>query len=254
MTITTKRVLITVKTYPNPSMKYGETVCCAGIDIATSQWIRIYPIPYRDLDESQKFKKYTIIEVRCWKSESDHRLESYKVDSDSIRVIDWLDTKSGWKKRKEIVSSSESQSLCHILNDEDNRKSLGMFKPSEVSFFWQNSNLEDKTKREACYAQLSFFDKKKQVIEKIPFDFYYDFKCSNSEGCPGHKLPILDWEIGQSYRTWGFQYGSEELLLRKIEQKWLEMVSSKKDASFFVGNMHRFQNQFMVLGVFYPPK
>ena len=99
-----------------------------------------------------------------------------------------------------------------------------------------------------------FFDKKKQAIEKIPFDFYYDFKCYNNNKCPGHKLKILDWEIGQSYRYWRFRYKSQEVLLQKIEQKWLEIVSDKKDVYFFLGNMHRFQNQFMVLGVYFPPK
>jgi hypothetical protein len=28
-----KRILITVKAYPAPSISYGETVCCAGLDI-----------------------------------------------------------------------------------------------------------------------------------------------------------------------------------------------------------------------------
>lgn len=59
----TKRVLVTVKAYPNLSRKYGETVCVAGIDLDTNQWIRLYPIPFRDLDSDQKFKKYNIIEV-----------------------------------------------------------------------------------------------------------------------------------------------------------------------------------------------
>ena len=63
-TLETKTILITVKAYPSPSRKYGETVCCAGIDIDTARWIRLYPIPFRDLDTSQKFKKYTIIRVR----------------------------------------------------------------------------------------------------------------------------------------------------------------------------------------------
>lgn len=85
--IETKTVLVTVKAYPNPSKKYGETVCCAGIDTATGEWVRLYPIPYRDLDISQKFKKYTVIKIRCHKALDDHRLESYKVDCDSMALI-----------------------------------------------------------------------------------------------------------------------------------------------------------------------
>ena len=98
-----KKVLITVKAYPNPSKKYGETVCCAGIDTETLQWLRLYPIPFRDLDNSQKFQKYSIIQVRCWKSTEDSRAESYKVDSDSIQKLSLLDTKNKWQARKNIV-------------------------------------------------------------------------------------------------------------------------------------------------------
>jgi hypothetical protein len=252
----TKRVLITVKAYPNPSKKYVETVCCAGIDKDTLQWIRLYPIPFRDLDNSQKFQKYSIIQVRCWKSKEDSRTESYKVDSDSIQKLLFLDTKKDkWQARKDIVLQTVSPSFCDILGDTNNNKSLGMFKPCDVQFSWEKAQLEDETKRQAVYAQLSFLDKAKNPIEQIPFDFYYQFKCQNVPNCPGHKLPIVDWEIKQSYRKWRSLYGSEDELLQKIKQRWLnEMCAQEKDVYFYVGNMNRFHDQFMILGVFYPPK
>lgn len=40
------RFLIIVKTYPSPSAKYGETVCCAGIDAETGGWIRMFPVNF----------------------------------------------------------------------------------------------------------------------------------------------------------------------------------------------------------------
>ena len=225
-TPTTKRVLITVKAYPNPSKKYGETVCCAGIDVDTLQWIRLYPIPFRDLDGSQKFKKYTIISVRCWKAPDDHRVESYKIDMDSIEPVSYLDTKRKWESRTKIVLPTVSPSFCNILEDTAENKSLGTFKPCEVDFSWTKANLESEAKREAYYAQLSFFDTKKDAIEQIPFDFYYKFKCLGRPDCPGHKLPIIDWEIGQAYRNWRHKYKPQELLLQKIRQRWLDLIGS----------------------------
>jgi hypothetical protein len=44
-----RRLLVVVKTYPNPSHSYGETVCCAGVDLATGRWVRMYPITFRRL-------------------------------------------------------------------------------------------------------------------------------------------------------------------------------------------------------------
>jgi hypothetical protein len=252
-TTETKRVLITVKAYPNPSKTYGETVCCAGIDIDTLQWIRLYPIPFRDLDSSQKFKKYTIISIRCWKAPDDHRIESYKIDMDSIELLSYLDTKGNWESRKKFVLPTVSASFCNILEDTAENKSLGTFKPCDIDFYWKKASLESEAKREACYAQLSFFDTRKEAIEQIPFDFYYQFKCYGRENCPGHILPIIDWEIGQAYRDWRYKYKPQELLLQKIKERWLDRICSEKnDVYFYVGNMKRFHDQFMVLGVFYP--
>jgi len=255
MSLQTKQVLITVKAYPNPSKKYGETVCCAGIDLKASSWIRLYPVPFRDLDSSQKFKKYTIVKIRCWKSPDDRRVESYKVDFDTIQIVRWLDTKENWRLRKEIVLPTVSGSLCQILRDTDDGRSLGVFKPCEITFSWKRATPNSQARRVACYAQLSFFDKRKGAIEDIPFDFHYQFKCAGIADCPGHRLPIIDWEIGQAYRDWRHKYRAESLLLEKIRQRWLDLIcADSNDVYFYVGNMQRFRDQFMVLGVFFPKK
>lgn len=255
MALETKRVLITVKAYPNPSKKYVETVCCAGIDLETGRWIRLYPVPYRDLDTSKQFKKYTIIKVRCRKASDDTRVESHKIDSDSIEIVQWLDTKNNWRQRRQIVLPTLSPSFCHILGECETGSSLGMFKPCDIEFSWKKSTLKNEAEREACYAQLSFFDKQKNAIEDIPFDFYYHFKCAGVANCPGHKLSIIDWEIGQAYRDWRRTYGEGDLLFTKIRQRWLDLMCAKTNDTFlYVGSMARFRNQFMVLGVFYPKK
>ncbi len=250
-----KTVLITVKTYPNPSSKYIETVCCAGIDINSGQLIRLYPIPFRFLEYNQQFPKYSIVNIKCHKAPRDKRIESYRIDQDSIKIIDRLDTKNKWSRRKKIVLPTASCSFCEIQSLVSKNKSLGVFKPCDISFSWKKKKLDDAAKREAIYAQLSFFDKRKNAVEQIPFDFYYQFKCHGASNCPGHKLIIIDWELGQSYRSWRDIYGTEKLLLGKIEERWLGgMCTDKHDTYFYVGNQHRFQDQFMVLGVFYPLK
>jgi hypothetical protein len=255
MTLETKQVLITVKAYPNPSKKYVETVCCAGIDLETGQWIRLYPVPYRDLDSSKQFKKYTVIRVRCRKASDDTRVESYRIDSDSIEIVRWLDTKNNWRQRQQVLLPTLSSSFCQILRDCETGSSLGMFRPCDVDFSWKKSTLKNEAERESCYTQLSFFDKQKNAIEEIPFDFYYHFRCAGVEDCPGHKLSVIDWEMGETYRNWRHTYGEGDLLFSKIRQRWLDlMCADTNDVAFYVGNMARFRNQFMILGVFYPKK
>lgn len=250
-----KQILITVKAYPNPSRKYSETVCCAGVDLSNNQWVRLYPIPYRDLDDENKFKKYSFIEVDCSPPNDDKRPESFRINAETIKVKGWLDTKDNWEKRKSIVLNLEIKPMCQVFKDaEEKDLSLGLIKPEEISFEWRKQTLSDQKEREACYAQLSFFDKEKKVIEQIPYSFYYLFRCAGDANCPGHKLAIIDWEISQAFRDWRSKYPNEKVLLEKIEQRWIDIANTKKrDVFFYVGNMKRFRKTFMVLGVFYPP-
>ena len=92
------RVLITVKTYPQPSGTYGELVCTAGLFQGT-HWIRIYPIPFRFLQDSQQYPKYGWIELDLVRKTSDFRPESYSprrgIDED-IRAIDRIGTDNHW--------------------------------------------------------------------------------------------------------------------------------------------------------------
>jgi hypothetical protein len=253
-----KKILITVKAYPNPSRRYSETVCCAGVDLSNSQLVRLYPIPFRDLDNDQKFKKYSIIEVNCSPPTDDKRPESLRVDSDSIKVIEEIDTEKGtWERRKAIVLKVPVKSMCQVYKDADPSidLSLGLIRPIDISFEWAKQSLSNQKTREACYTQLSLFNKQKKAIEEIPLDFYYNFKCENVPECKGHKLSIIDWELRQSYRQWRTRYPDEKILLKMIEQKWLEIAdTAKKDVYFYVGNLKRFRSTFMVLGVFYPQK
>ncbi len=250
----TKTILITVKAPPNPSKKYQETNCCVGIDLANGQFIRLYPIPFRLLQDSQKFPKYSIIQVKCQKPVRDKRVESYKVDQDSIKVLEHLGTANKWAKRKSIVLPADNLSFCQILREVKDKKSLGLFKPFNVEFEIKKSTKSTDKKYTNAYGQYWLFDKKLRPLEKIPFDFYYKFKCLQEKECSGHILKIHDWELVASYRTWRYRYREQKVLLEKITQKWLEISGPKKDVYFYVGNMWQHPKQFLVLGVFYPPK
>ena len=75
--IPSAKVLITVKTYPNPSVKYDELVCNAGF-LESGEWIRIYPVKFRSLPYDQQYKKYNWIELNLVKRKDDARQESYQ--------------------------------------------------------------------------------------------------------------------------------------------------------------------------------
>ena len=97
-----RRILVTVKAYPNKSGKSEEAICAAGIDVDNLNWVRLYPIPFRDLEEDKKFKKYNIIEAEVSKPSDDSRPESLRINTDTIKILDVLESSDGWKKREKI--------------------------------------------------------------------------------------------------------------------------------------------------------
>ena len=78
-----KRVLITVRTYPVPATKSIEASCTAGIT-DDSQWVRLFPVPYRLMDQDKRFSKWQWIDVSLLKAPGDPRPESYKLNVDTI--------------------------------------------------------------------------------------------------------------------------------------------------------------------------
>lgn len=85
----TARILVTVKARPEPSEKYGETVCVAGIRLGTGSlhWVRLYPIPFRRMEDYHQFEKYSVIEVPITPSAEDFRSESYKPDRSQLYKV-----------------------------------------------------------------------------------------------------------------------------------------------------------------------
>src|SRR5947207_1137324 len=101
-----ERVLITVKTYPTLFRKYGETVCTAGLR-SDGSWMRIYPVPFRRLDETQQYSKFDWIEADFIRARSDPRPESHHPsDMAQLMPVGHIDTNNKWRERRRIVLES----------------------------------------------------------------------------------------------------------------------------------------------------
>ena len=109
----TARVLITMKASPQPSAKYGDTVCVAGIrvDGGRAEWIRLYPLAFRWMGVEQQFKKFDLIDVEVRRETKDSRPESYRPDIDSIKIVRHLDD---WKDRQPYMERVERTSTCAL--------------------------------------------------------------------------------------------------------------------------------------------
>ena len=137
---------ILVKAAPRRSEKFGETVCCAGID-RSSNWVRLYPIAFRYLDGPQKFKRWDHIRYRWSKPKDDVRIESRRVDPDSIEVLHPLKHSA----RNSLIARCTVTSLKREL---EAGRSLAMLK-CEILEFWPEKNSDEvMRKNDGVLAQL----------------------------------------------------------------------------------------------------
>jgi hypothetical protein len=81
-----KKALIIGRGSPEPSKKYLETVCTGAIT-EEGELLRLYPIPLRYLESSQRYRLWTWATFEVQKNLQDKRKESYRVRDGSIRIL-----------------------------------------------------------------------------------------------------------------------------------------------------------------------
>ncbi|MBU3955850.1 hypothetical protein KJ633_05260 [bacterium] len=259
-----------VKTYPVLSKKYSELVCTAGIT-EDGSWIRIYPVPFRFLEYKKKYKKFQWIEAEVTRNLSDPRPESYKiVDVNTIKLLDIIDTKNGWRERKNLLFGNliVFDSLQELIKkSKNNELSLALFRPAKILDFivekadseW-DKGLVEKIRNDISQPDLFTTEEERlakenfQLAKKIPYKFSYRFQDSSGKESA---LMIEDWEIGQLY--WNClkrANGDEKTAAEQVKNKYLNEFQ-KKDIYFFLGTTRQFhgwaKNPFLIIGVFYPP-
>jgi hypothetical protein len=251
-----QNILILVKTYPEISRKYVETVCTAGILAETKKMIRLYPVRYRYLEGEFQFKKYQWIRAEIAKAISDSRPESFNLVEGTIEIGDIIGTDDGWHQREEWVINhntlfSSVEDL--LISQKRSRTSLGIVKPKEILGFTiehksEAEMKEAEIKKKSIISQMGLFEQPKD-LEVLPVRPVLKFKCDNPE-CNSHSMSILDWEFGQLYR----KVKDSNNWKQKITEKIMSICGSDKETYLILGNIARWQNIFCILGIFYPPK
>ncbi|MEV6871447.1 hypothetical protein [Amycolatopsis sp. NPDC051128] len=131
----TLKVLITVKATPNPSDKYGETVCVAGLslDPVRPGWIRLYPINFRELGSQESFKKYDIVTVKAVPARQDSRRESWRPQMPTLKVTGHL---KPWAPRRSWLDPaiSTDTTMCKLNRGATMAtQSLALLRPRRIT-------------------------------------------------------------------------------------------------------------------------
>lgn len=265
-----EKILIAVKTYPTLSEKYDELVCTAGFR-EDGSWIRIYPVPFRKLDYSNRYQKWQWITINVTKNTKDFRKESFRPTNieDEIGMGEFVGTRNNWAERKQYVLKHVYYNMSKLIEEaKDPQKgtSLAVFKPKEIiDFVWKPCEREwDKKKLDAVIAnqaQQSLFDEDAtreifKLAKKVPYEFSYVF---TSEDGKERKLMVEDWELGMLF--WNClerANGDETIACQKVKERFYDDFVHNKDLYFFLGTIKKYHNvsqsPFIVIGTFYPPK
>jgi hypothetical protein len=153
------------------------------------------------------------------------------------------------------VEQVRVESMCELQRRQRaDGTSLGVFRPAELTNFEITPTSRDwDASRQAILGQGNLLTPASKLpLEKIPFDFHYSFVCDDL-ACNGHRMSMIDWELGQNYRQTAGRPEDERLEL--LMQRWRDMVCGPtRDTHFFAGNMAKRQQVFVLLGAFWPPK
>src|SRR2546426_7598793 len=119
------KAVVLVKAAPVLTQNLDETMCVAGVrvDCDRPEWIRLHPVPFRDLGEESRFAKYQEIEVDVIRPKSDRRPESWTPVHGSIELGSRLGTGRNWADRRTLVSRLLHADMCDLV--EANRTGSG---------------------------------------------------------------------------------------------------------------------------------
>jgi hypothetical protein len=256
-------VLVLVKAAPVLTSHLDETMCVAGArtDGPEPAWVRLHPVPFRDLDDEQRFAKYQSVTVDVIRPRTDRRPESWVPRQGTIALGETIGTERAWARRRSVVDRLGASTMCELV--EANRTgsgpgtpSLAVVRPIErprlVITERDPAQLATwRSRAEGAAARMSLFDdpsKPRPDFEVVPWRFRYRYRCAEPS-CNGHTQTIVDWEAFALWR----HVRHEDDWQEKMRQKFEEEMWNGHDSVLFVGNQEQHPASFLVLGVFWPP-
>jgi hypothetical protein len=220
-------------------------------------------VPFRDLADDSKFQKFQEITVRAIRPISDRRPESWTPIEGSIRLGQRIGTEHGWSTRRERIAALGEHTMCdlrrrNLAGSGPDTPSLAVVRttgPPQLLIDEREAEQLDtwRQRAQAIAAQPSLFDAPdttKPDFEVVPWRFRYAYRCLDP-GCNGHQQTIVDWEAVALWRHVRHEHDWQDLMRRKfVDDLW----APDKESVLFVGNMEQKPWNFLVLGVFWPPK
>lgn len=220
-------------------MKHGETVCCAGLDLH-GNWLRLYPVSFRQLEAGQKFGRWDRIRFRWRLPNDDQRPESRRVDQQSLEII-------GEIKKSERAPFLDRAIVRGLAAEREKGRSLALLEPEIIEFVVQKKPDDelraDQSRFEQMRAQQDMFTKAQTPYKPCPYLFKYRYRTADGERFG----TCQDWEIEATFFKWSSQYG-ETRALDDMRRRFGDEFP-KKGLLFAMGTHSRYPDQWLINGL-----
>jgi hypothetical protein len=212
--------MILIKAQPHRSSRYFETVCCAGVG-RDQKWRRQYPVPFRILQEDQKFGRWQWIEYQFVRPKDDRRKESQKVLSKSL-------TAKGKMKQRERANFLAPLVRSSLKEADACRDSLALVRPRKIRLEAHEkspSELASETQKHKELAdQLSLLEEDEAVEPMTPCRMQFVLHWEDQEGS-NHRQECDDWETVAAFDRFEREYG-EQLAIKYLKEKYEQQYFS----------------------------
>jgi len=233
------RVVILVKALPQPSKRYGETVCCAGLTI-DRVWKRLYPVRFRQLQGESSFNRWDWITFQYRRPTSDRRSESCHVFEDTIR-------RNGQLRVTERAAFINPLIIGSAKEAAQRGQSLALIRPKNTRFTaklkTRDAVISEKGFFQRLACQGSFFDKELSVVEPCPYQFHFKFE----DNAGKHRYINGDWEAHAMFFRESRRTSATEAL------HWMDYQFNerypKAGMVFAIGNQAKRPQTWQLLGV-----
>lgn len=241
-------VLINCKTYPAVSKKYIETVCTGGI-AEDGTFARLYPIPFRFLEENEQYKRWDIVRISVYKDTKDPRPESWHLKiGDQINVIGKAKTdesKWAWMKNGifESTQAMEQQKLTNglveIVPEEIHwEREAKKWTPNQLEVLTQGNLFHDEAKMQS-------------LSDRVPWQFKLRFIEKNTGD--SHSRKILAWSYYQAYRRFFQQTQSESRSLEMVRDRIYQSIFASDRTIFGIFGTHSRFGHWMISALYHVP-
>lgn len=242
-------VLVNCKTYPSVSTKYIETVCTGGVQ-PTGEFVRLYPIPFRLLDERQQYKRWDIIEVDVYRDDRDLRPESWHFRGGSdIRIVKQIESEEErWAWLSKSVHSSEEEMEKKGLTN-------GLVEIEPVELFWERDDSEWTAAQMRVLMQQDLFienETRRILAERVPWAFRLRYRVKGADKEFNRK--VLAWSYYQGYRNNLNSGKDEQEALIAVKKKVESSILNPNKSVFAILGTHFQFKSWMVSAIYHVPK